>query len=156
MPSANDHLDVDYWMKGLKPDAVEIHGNLLTKEIVAAFHDAGVIVQAQSLGDRDCIDMWRACFEMGVDWIQTDFGENVLAEYLRFKIGGSRPVKISLHRGASGICPGKTPLERIENPWNWALIISKSTCIQPKMAVWCPFTILLWTGQQTVPARCGI
>ncbi len=80
MPSINPRLEVDYWVDRLRPAAVEAHAHLLTPDLVAGFHDAGVIVQAQTLGPRDRPEVWRACFAMGVDWIQTDFPREVLAE----------------------------------------------------------------------------
>ena len=82
MPSINRRLEVGYWVDHLRPAAVEAHAHLLTPDLVAGFHDAGVIVQAQTLGPRDRPEVWRACFAMGMDWIQTDFPGEVLAELL--------------------------------------------------------------------------
>ncbi len=108
MPSINKRLDAEYWVETLHPEAVEIHANLLTADLVQAFHKAGVIVQSQTLGERDNPDIWRTCFAMGVDWIQTDYGENVLAEYLDYRTGGKRPIKVSAHRGANQFAPENT------------------------------------------------
>ncbi|HQP99276.1 MAG TPA: glycerophosphodiester phosphodiesterase family protein [bacterium] len=108
MPSINDRLEVKYWMDSLSPQAVEVHAELLTPELVRGFHEVGVIVQAQTLGERDCPEVWRRCFEMGVDWIQTDLGEEVLAEYVLFHTGAHFPVKISSHRGANEFAPENT------------------------------------------------
>ncbi|MEW6233842.1 MAG: glycerophosphodiester phosphodiesterase family protein [Candidatus Omnitrophota bacterium] len=108
MPSINEKIDAGYWAKRLRPAAVEIHANLLTPEIAKRFQEAGIYVQAQTLGERDVKDVWRACMDMGVDWIQTDYGENILAEYAWRKMGDSPSVKISAHRGANEFAPENT------------------------------------------------
>lgn len=81
MPSINRRLEVDYWVERLHPEAVEVHAHLLTPELVRGFQKVGVIVQAQTLGNRDHPAIWRTCFDLGVDWIQTDRAEEVLAEF---------------------------------------------------------------------------
>jgi glycerophosphoryl diester phosphodiesterase len=79
MPSINKCLDAPYWMDVLQPEAVEVHAHLLQADLVRTFHDLGVIVQAQTLGDRDRVEMWETCFDMGVDWVQTDCAYELLA-----------------------------------------------------------------------------
>ena len=69
-------------MKRLSPEAVEVHAHLLTPELVRGFHNAGMIVQAQTLGKRDHPAVWRVCLDMGVDWIQTDRAGDLLAGLL--------------------------------------------------------------------------
>ncbi len=108
MPSINERLDAAYWIERLHPASVEIHADLLTADLVQAFHKSGVIVQAQTLGKRDNPRVWRNCFNMGVDWIHTDYGENVLSEYLDYRTGGKRPVKVASHRGANQFAPENT------------------------------------------------
>lgn len=110
MPSINDRLEVAYWKELLDPAAVEIHAELITPELVQQFHDAGIVVQAQVLGERDRPEVWRSCMAMGVDWYQTDFGPEVLAEYTERLTKKYRPVKISAHRGANEFGPENTLL----------------------------------------------
>ena len=108
MPSINNQIDVEYWVKRLRPAAVEIHANLITPDIVKRFHEAGVIIQAQALDERDTPDTWRACMDMGIDWIQTDCGENVISGYTQRLAKDNPPVKISAHRGANEFAPENT------------------------------------------------
>ena len=107
-PGINSRLDVQYWVDLLQPAAVEVYAENITPELVKGFHEAGVIVQPQTLGDRDRPEVWRRCIEMGVDWIQTDYAENVLAEYARILAGDRWPVRISAHRGANTFAPENT------------------------------------------------
>lgn len=72
MPSINKRLDTCYWIDLLHPEAIEVHAHHLTPNLVDAFHDQKVIVQAQTLGNRDHPAMWERCLDLGVDWIQTD------------------------------------------------------------------------------------
>ncbi len=108
MPSINGKLDPGYWIDLLHPAVVEIHAELITKELVQTFHDAGVIVQAQVLGNRDKPEVWRACMDMDVDWYQTDQPELVLAEYVQRRIGDKQRVKVSAHRGENVLAPENT------------------------------------------------
>lgn len=72
MPSINKQLASDDWIDLLHPEAIEVHAHHLTQDLVDDFHTKDVIVQAQTLGDRDNPAMWKRCLDLGVDWIQTD------------------------------------------------------------------------------------
>lgn len=78
MPSINKRLDPAYWIDALEPEAIEVHAHHLTEPLVEAFHASNVIVQAQTLNDRDHPKMWQWCADLGVDWIQTDRAPEVI------------------------------------------------------------------------------
>ena len=79
MPSINKRLDPAYWIDALEPEAIEVHAHHLTEPIVEAFHASNVIVQAQTLNDRDHPKIWQRCVDLAVDWIQTDRAPEVIA-----------------------------------------------------------------------------
>ena len=62
--------------------AVEIDAPDLTPAIGAAFHRAGIKVQAKVLGEWDRPEMWDRVMVAGADWLQTDLPEEVLAHAL--------------------------------------------------------------------------
>lgn len=78
MPSINKRLEPAYWINALSPEAVEIHAHHISETLVEAFHASNVIVQAQTLNDRDHPEMWQRCLDLGVDWIQTDCAPDVI------------------------------------------------------------------------------
>ena len=78
MPSINKHLDPAYWIEILSSEAIEIHAHLLTPELVDSFHASDVIVQAQTLNERDHPNIWQRCLDIGVNWIQTDRAPEVI------------------------------------------------------------------------------
>ncbi len=87
--------------------AVEIDAPDLTPAIGAAFHGAGIKVQAKVLGEWDRPEMWDRVMAAGADWLQTDLPEEVLAHALWQRVP-KRPVQISLHRGANRYAPENT------------------------------------------------
>lgn len=87
--------------------AVEIDAPHVTPEIVEAFHRAGVKVQAKVLGNWDQPQHWDRMFTAGVDWLQTDLPEEVLAQALWRRVK-QRPVAVALHRGANRYAPENT------------------------------------------------
>jgi len=87
--------------------AVEIDALEITSEIVAGFKRAGIKVQAKVLGDFDNSEFWERALVSGVDWLQTDLPEELLAHALWRRLP-RRPVQISLHRGASRYAPENT------------------------------------------------
>jgi len=87
--------------------AVDIDAPELTAAISKAFASAGVKVQAKVLGAWDEPAMWERVIAAGADWLQTDVPEEVLAHALWRRLP-SRPVQISLHRGANRYAPENT------------------------------------------------
>ncbi len=79
----------------------------LTSESVAAFHRADIKVLAKMVGSWDQPDFWERAMVAGVDWLQTDVPEEVLAHALWRRVT-QRPVQISLHRGAGRYAPENT------------------------------------------------
>ncbi len=87
--------------------AVEIDAPDLTPAIGAAFHRAGIKVQAKVLGEWDRPEMWDRVMAADADWLQTDLPEELLAHALWRRVP-KRPVEISLHRGANRYAPENT------------------------------------------------
>jgi glycerophosphoryl diester phosphodiesterase len=87
--------------------AVEIDAPNLTPAICETFKRAGVKVQAKVLDAWDKPEMWERAMAAGVDWLQTDVPEEVLAHALWRRLP-KRPVQISLHRGAGRYAPENT------------------------------------------------
>lgn len=87
--------------------AIEVDALDLSPEIASAFKRAGIKVQAKVLGDWDNPEFWERAMASGVDWLQTDLPEELLAHAL-WRGLPRRPVQISLHRGASRYAPENT------------------------------------------------
>lgn len=97
---------VDWAVKnGLTAVAIAVPD--LTPENVAAFHRADIKVQAMMANSGDQPDFWERAMVAGVDWLQTDVPEEVLAHALWRRVT-QRPVQISLHRGAGRYAPENT------------------------------------------------
>jgi glycerophosphoryl diester phosphodiesterase len=95
------------WVDELRPSAVEIDAVDVTPEACNEFHRRGIKVQAKTLGVDDRPEVWDRMADAGVDWIQTDLAEDVLARQV-LKTIRSKPVKIAHHRGASRYAPENT------------------------------------------------
>ena len=72
-----------------------------------SFHALGIKVQTKTLGEWDGPEFWAKAIAAGTDWIQTDLPEEVLAHALCQRVK-TRPVRFSLHRGASRYAPENT------------------------------------------------
>jgi len=80
MPNYRTNPKISAWIGNNRPIALEIKYESVTPELISSLKDAEVIVQVQCLGQTDRPEVWRELIEMGVDWIQTDYGDGVIAE----------------------------------------------------------------------------
>jgi glycerophosphoryl diester phosphodiesterase len=88
--------------------AAEIDADDVTAGVCAAFHAAGVKVQAKVLGAKwDNPRTWLAMTAAGVDWLQTDRPLAALTALFRQRCP-VWPVKVSYHRGANRYAPENT------------------------------------------------
>ena len=67
------------WIDKVRPAAVEIDAGDVTPEVCREFKSRGIKVQAKTLGAHDRPEIWDRMAAAGVDWIQTDFAEEVIA-----------------------------------------------------------------------------
>jgi glycerophosphoryl diester phosphodiesterase len=100
-------LDIASWSRTNGMAAVEVNADEISAETVKAFHAAGLKVQNKSLAQWDRPEFWDKALTAGVDWIQTDLPEEVLARELWRNVT-NRPVRISCHRGANRYAPENT------------------------------------------------
>ncbi len=107
MPKWHPANGTTEWIEKIQPDAVEIDAPELTPEIARTFHEKGIKVQTKNLGEWDKPEFWDKVISSGVDWIQTDLPEEIIARDLWRRIP-KRPVRISLHRGANRYAPENT------------------------------------------------
>ena len=95
------------WVDELRPAAVEIDAAEVTEEACREFHKRGIKVQAKVLGKDDRAEVWDRVVAAGVDWLQTDRAEEILARMALKTTHGRRP-KVSHHRGAGRYAPENT------------------------------------------------
>ena len=95
------------WVDELRPAAVEIDAVDVTPEACRDFHRRGIKVQAKVLGQDDRPEVWDRVVAAGVDWLQTDRAEEILARLALKTTRGRRP-KIAHHRGAGRYAPENT------------------------------------------------
>jgi glycerophosphoryl diester phosphodiesterase len=100
-------LGFDPWLDQVRPHAVEIDAAEVTAEICREFHGRGVKVQAMALADHDRPAVWDRVAAAGVDWVQTDHAEEIVARRTLQAIKTKR-VKVAHHRGASRYAPENT------------------------------------------------
>ncbi|MEO0206814.1 MAG: glycerophosphodiester phosphodiesterase family protein [candidate division WOR-3 bacterium] len=108
MQNFRSNPDISAWIGDHKPVALEIKYENVNPEIVTKLKNAGVIVQVQCLGQYDNPQTWDKLINMGIDWIQTDYCENVIAMYTWKLAGKNRPVLITAHRGTKSLAPENT------------------------------------------------
>ncbi len=63
--------DVDA-LSRLKPYAVDVDWSILSRELIARCHAAGMKVFSDALDDHERIEDYRQAIEWGIDVIQTD------------------------------------------------------------------------------------
>jgi glycerophosphoryl diester phosphodiesterase len=107
MPKWRPQFGLADWIAKWRPDAVEIDAEAVTPEVCRAFHDAHIKVQAKVLGLDDRAEVWDRVLAAGVDLLQTDLPENIVAHRCWQKLS-RRPVQISCHRGANHYAPENT------------------------------------------------
>lgn len=107
MPKWHPDFGTEDWVSKWHPDAVEINAAEVTPEICEAFHKLGVKVQAKVLDEEDRPAVWQRMKAAGVDWFQTDLGEEVIM-HLSWAIAPHHPVLISHHRAANYYAPENT------------------------------------------------
>jgi glycerophosphoryl diester phosphodiesterase len=98
---------IEGWVDSVRPSAVEIDAVDVTSDSCRDFHARRIKVQAKVLGDDDRPEVWDRTIAAGVDWLQTDRAEEVLARRALGSIRGPRP-RIAHHRGASRYAPENT------------------------------------------------
>ncbi|MFO0906986.1 MAG: glycerophosphodiester phosphodiesterase family protein [Isosphaeraceae bacterium] len=98
---------IDGWLDEVQPHAVEIDAGDVSPEICRSFHEHGIKVQAKVLGSDDCPEVWDRMIAAGVDWLQTDRAEEILARLMRPTEAKPR-VRVAFHRGASRYAPENT------------------------------------------------
>ena len=107
MPKWHPENGREEWVARCHPDAVEIDADEITPEICTWFHGKEIKVQAKVLDEADRPDVWDAMLAAGVDWLQTDRAEDIIAQRF-WKSLSNRPVQISCHRGANRYAPENT------------------------------------------------
>ncbi len=95
------------WVDQVQPAAVEIDAGDVTREVCREFKSRGIKVQAKTLGADDRPEVWDRMAAAGVDWVQTDFAEEVIV-HRGLSTMGPKPVKVAHHRGASRYAPENT------------------------------------------------
>jgi glycerophosphoryl diester phosphodiesterase len=98
---------VTQWVKEVRAHAVEIDAADVTAAACGEFHRFGIKVQAKTLGDDDRPEVWDRVAAAGVDWVQTDRPEEVLARQVLKAIRPGR-VRVAHHRGAARYAPENT------------------------------------------------
>ncbi len=109
MPNYDRSVPLDDWF-GLKPTALEVDHDEIAKVLVTRARAEGVFVQVDALGPLlDQPAVWKTFIAKGVDWIQTDRPDAVLAMF--YKEGARKRkdrVLLGDHRGAKQLAPENT------------------------------------------------
>jgi len=100
-------MAIPAWARTNHLAAVEIASSEATSAVCREFHAAGIKVEAGCLRQSDHSEVWDRVQAAGVDWIQTDLPEELVAHALWQRLK-TRPVLFSLHRGANRYAPENT------------------------------------------------
>jgi glycerophosphoryl diester phosphodiesterase len=95
------------WVREVRPHAVEIDAADVSAAACGEFHRSGIKVQAKTLGDDDRPEVWDRVAAAGVDWVQTDRAEEVVARQALKVIRPGR-IQVAHHRGAARYAPENT------------------------------------------------
>ncbi len=107
MPKWHPQDGFGKWLDDLRPAAVEIDADETTPEICKEFHARAIKVQAKVLGQWDQPKFWDKVLSDGVDYLQTDLPEEIIAHVMDKQIK-PRPTRLACHRGASRYAPENT------------------------------------------------
>ena len=100
MPKWHPPIGFGAWLDELRPAAVEIDADETTPEICREFHARGIKVQAKVLSEWDTPKFWDKVLADGVDYLQTDLPEEIIAHVMDQQLK-PRSVRVACHRGAS-------------------------------------------------------
>ena len=78
LPPLGKPENLDPLVASLKPFGVDADWNILSRELIARCHAAGVIVSSDALGDHEHIADYQQAMDWGIDIIQTDYPLRVL------------------------------------------------------------------------------
>jgi glycerophosphoryl diester phosphodiesterase len=92
----------------LKPEAVAVRADDVTADVCSAFHARGIKVQAEALGKDDHPASWDRMIESGVDRLETDRPEELVAREILRMVAPTSRVKVAHHRGSSRYAPENT------------------------------------------------
>src|SRR5207244_2605926 len=93
---------------GLKPYAVDANWNILSKELIARCHAAGVLVFSDALGKHENVAQYLQAMDWGIDLIQTDHPLRVLRA-IELRVAGIGPVADSNVQPPLNKQPGSPP-----------------------------------------------
>ncbi len=96
------------WSEQDRPDSLEIEYKDVTHELITHLRESSITTQVKCFDESDNPKAWRELTDMGVDLIETDQPEGVVAEYTWKVVGNNRPVWITAHRGVNRLAPENT------------------------------------------------
>lgn len=109
MPDYDKNVPLDTWFAAPKPTALEVDHDLLSEALVRRARAEGVMIQTDALGPLlDTPAGWRKLIGSGVNWIQSNRPDGVLAMF--YNQGARRRPRIVVgdHRGAMQLAPENT------------------------------------------------
>jgi glycerophosphoryl diester phosphodiesterase len=78
LPPLGKPEDLPGLVEKLKPYAVDVNWGILSKDLIARCHEAGVRVFSDALGKHESVEDYLKAMEWGIDLIQTDHPLRVL------------------------------------------------------------------------------
>jgi len=108
MPDYAKDSPYEEWLRTCKPAAFEVDVTVLNEGLVKAAREAGVFIQTDALGPFDNVATYRKLIDRGVNWIQTDRPDQVLAMFYKDAVRGKRRPLLMVHRGVMQLAPENT------------------------------------------------
>jgi len=108
MPDHDKGDPVEQWFAKIHPVALEVDVTSLNDDVVKLARAAGVFIQTDALGPFDNAEAYRKLIARGVNWLQSDHPENVLAMFYKDAIRDRRHPMIMVHRGTMQLAPENT------------------------------------------------
>jgi glycerophosphoryl diester phosphodiesterase len=103
----NPSTPLEEWVGKLRPNVVELSADEATSQRCRLLHSLGTLVEVHVAGPSDDAKQWDRLLADGVDWIQTDKPEELIAQQI-LQRRSQRTVRVCHHRGSSWFAPENT------------------------------------------------
>jgi glycerophosphoryl diester phosphodiesterase len=108
MPDYEKTTPYDEWIAKYHPAAFEVDVTVLNDGLVKAARAAGAFIQTDALGPFDNASWYRKLIDRGVNWIQSDRQDQVLAMFYKDAVKGRKRPMLAAHRGVAQLAPENT------------------------------------------------
>jgi glycerophosphoryl diester phosphodiesterase len=108
MPDYDKTSPYEEWIRKYHPAAFEVDATVLNDGLVKAARAAGIAIQTDALGPFDNPTSYRRLIDRGVNWLQSDRQDQVLAMFYKDAVKDRKRPLLAVHRGVAQLAPENT------------------------------------------------